>query len=144
MKSLLEDTTLDDSLFSKDCLPRFEKDLLFKEFFQPNVTLWFQIHEAFDLILVCSQSKVEKWPQVQLYSFEHDFLSSLNGKFVSKDDVSQRLTAVLQEPYDNTTLSLNDDRFLWIKYGVKDMDISRRTLQIDVTSIDRSRVFEKR
>ena len=142
MKYFLEDKNFYDGLFSRNCLLRFEKDALFEKTIRPNVTLWFQIHEAFDFILVCSRTVFENWPQVQLYSFEHDYLSSVNGKLVNIDGVSQRLTAVLSEPYDSATLSLNDGRFLWIKYGFPETDESSiYTLQIDVTSIDRSKLL---
>lgn len=133
--------------YDKKCLPSFGGGV----FIRPSrgipipETLWVHFHEGSDLILDWNEDWSEI-PEVRLHSSKSGFPSLEHAWCSNPLDFATHLpepTAVLSEPYDSTTLSLNDDRFLWIKIEIQKDDRSRKRyiVQIDVSDIDRSKIL---
>ena len=123
-----------------------------------QVAIWFHFHHGFKMILAWEQDQNEWMSEVRIYSSSS--LSSLlrileNSSSPEILSLLPAPTSLLSEPYDSTTLPLENGEFVWIKTGISERNsfktgiseeiLSRvYTVHIDITSIDRSRLLTKK
>ena len=103
-------------------------------------TLWLHFDEGSDLVLIYDQKTLPKDFRLYISKYGSPPLAYAWNGFA---DNLPRPAAVITEPYESATLPLNDGTFLWIRSGFQKRGGSsqRHTVQIDVTSIDRSKLL---
>ena len=118
-----------------------------------TIVIWFQhFHSSAEFIIGWNDHDMgrSRTPRIRIYNLDSIYRPPLLAEVWESrnpSDIFHELpppTSLLSEPFDSTTLPLDDGRFLWIDTTLQGPDWSPLyKVHIEVTSIDRSRLLTK-